>query len=48
METHVWPKDGHGVASGSNGFQFQQPPVFWREDLAKEGGVSAVLVRTQR
>ena len=48
MEMRVWPKDGYGgVASGSNGFQVQQSPDFWRE-LGKEGGVTAVLVRTQQ
>ena len=48
METRVWPKDGYGgVASGSNGFQVQQSPDFWREP-GKEGGVTAVLVRTQQ
>ena len=37
MEMRVWPKDGYGgVASGSNGFQVQQSPDFWRE-LGKEG-----------
>ena len=38
METRVWPKDGYGVASGSNRFQFQQPPDFWRVNQARKVG----------
>ena len=34
----MWPKDGYGVASGSNGSQFQQLPDFWRENLARKVG----------